>query len=170
MIAEMGEDFYIPVKGLNGWLHFDSGYPSLPKRVISEKNLRILIGFLWATTNVTLFWPKMPKRPDRFFILIPRIKRRSNPAGWQERINRQPDMVPIIEVFFSEGVEARLESFTVSIVLRSSNGISPDEGIRIALKAKYNWYHQHYQVVRTQTCTFQQQGENPSVKIVIHYS
>ena len=38
----------------------------------------------------------------------------------------EPDMVPMIEVFFSEGVEARLESLTVSTVLRSSNGMSPD--------------------------------------------
>ena len=35
-------------------------------------------------------------------------------------------MVPMIEVFFSEGVDARLESFTVSAVLRSSNGMSPE--------------------------------------------
>ena len=38
----------------------------------------------------------------------------------------KPDIVPIIEVFFSEGVEARLESLTVSTVLRSSNGMSPE--------------------------------------------
>ena len=40
-------------------------------------------------------------------------------------------MVPMIEVFFSEGVEARLESLTVSTVLRSSNGMSPDKKFMI---------------------------------------
>ena len=43
-----------------------------------------------------------------------------------KRMVKSPDMVPMIEVFFSEGVDARLESFTVSAVLRSSNGMSPE--------------------------------------------
>ena len=58
MIAEMGEDFDIPVKGLNGWLHFDSGYPSLPKRVISEKTSEDISRVLMSNSECNLILTK----------------------------------------------------------------------------------------------------------------
>ena len=69
----------------------------------------------------------MPKSPDRFFILMPLNRGILIPLESKEWL-KSPDMVPMIEVFFSEGVDARLESFTVSVVLRSSNGMSPEVG------------------------------------------